>query len=99
MIHRSYRKSALLEAHSPPPQLQGRAGAVVVRQGMQYFKAIVLYMPIRGTAASARSLYKRTADGLFAWLKEELQSTPVRCTPFITIDLSDGLGLVDKVYC
>ena len=33
---------------------------------------------------------------MLAWIREEVLKTPVRCTPLIAVDLSDGLGLLDR---
>ena len=76
-----------------PPKLQGRAGAMGLRNWQEDLTAIVMYWLPKPQDASSRATYAETPYRLGGWLRKTLQDTPKRSTPYIMTDLNDRMGV------
>ena len=85
----------IIQAISPPPIIQGRGGALVVRKQELYFKPIVAYYPPypqrRGVAAEVYqaqvATWKHTVKFDAEWVETQFNITPHQCTPLLLTDL------------
>ena len=81
--------SLLVMGDTSPPRLQGRAGAVRLRNWQEDVTAIVIYWPPKPQDMSSRASYVETLYGLAEWLRKTLQDTHKRSTPYIMTNLND----------
>jgi endonuclease/exonuclease/phosphatase family metal-dependent hydrolase len=83
-----FTKSAFKQEFHPPPNLQGRAGAIRLRQAELDICPIVVYFP---TNPSARNQRIHT-EALCTWITTLLSSLPERCMPLLLGDFNARLG-------
>ena len=76
MIHKKIGgKQSIASVHSPPPELQGRGGAIRLRWGKNKdILVVAVYAPTKPQQTHQRQNYNNTLSKLFAWVKEYFEN-------------------------
>ena len=93
LLGKRFREKNVVAVTYPPEELGGRGGALRVRHGPTDFKLIGGYVPPFSGSASHYPQWQTTVRKTTNWMWDEVQRIPTRCTPFLFLDLNDGLGL------
>ena len=79
----------VVQVHSPPAALQGRAGALRVKQGDVDFCFIAAYVPPNPDSVKAKFVCRQ----VWKWISELISSLPHRCMPIVALDANGKTGL------
>ena len=89
-VGKRWRKDSVKQIWSPPKGLQGRGGALRVRQEGHDYTLLGAYFPPRCGPVDE---YKSTVLRLASWVEQVLRETPRRSVPVLAVDLNDGVGM------
>ena len=87
--HRSFPERSVVRIFSPPPELQGRGGAVRIERGDADITPIVVYVPTEPNSRKDQAASK----AIWQWVHELLSSLPSRTVPVLMLDANGKTGL------
>ncbi len=71
---------------------KGRAAFVRFKARGGDFALLGAYFPPKPNTKSELTKYLETCELVAEWLSDTIESFPNRCSPFISVDLNDGIG-------
>ena len=87
--HRSFPERSVVRIFSPPPELQGRGGAVRIERGDADITPIVVYVPTEPNSRKDQAASK----AIWQWVHDLLSSLPSRTVPVLMLDANGKTGL------
>jgi len=91
------RHKRVVEVKSPPGSLQGRAGAVRVKQGPLDIMIIGMYFPPAAAGHQKQLARVKAVKALIMWVQEIIHQCPARCVPLLFMDANTPLGVREGV--
>ena len=87
--HRPFPKHSVVNVFSPPPNLQGRGGALRIKCGDADITPIVMYVPPEPNSVKE----EQSCKAIWNWVCEVLSALPARTVPILLLDANGKTGL------
>ena len=92
--NRTLKESTLVEKGAISGDARGRAAYVRFKTRGGDFAFLGAYFPPKPSTKSERPKYLKTCELVAKYLAEVIGNLPNGCTPFISVDLNDGIGRI-----